>query len=65
MILLAARNGKRDNGGGGGRRALLDMVSPEQVEERLPLFRLSASSKVYEIVAFLGRLDANSLADHN
>lgn len=61
MILLAARNGKRDNGG----YALLDIVPPEQVEQCLPLFPLSASSKVYEIEAFLGRLDANSLADHN
>lgn len=65
MILLVARNGKRDNGCGGGRRALLDIVPPEQVEQCLPLFPLSASSKVYEIEAFLGRLDANSLADRN
>lgn len=64
MILLAARNDKRDNGGG-GRRARLHIVFPERVEMCLPLLPLFASSKVYEIEAHLGRLDANSLADHN
>lgn len=65
MRLLAARNNKRDNGGGGRRRARLHIVLAERLEMCLPLPPLSASSKLYEIEALLGRLDANSLADHN
>lgn len=51
MILIAVRGG------------ILSL--PVRVAVFLLVFPLSASSKVYEIEAFLGRLVANSLADHN
>lgn len=41
------------------------LSQPARVAVFLLVFPLSASSKVYEIEAFLGRLVANSLADDN
>lgn len=61
--ISGTRNGKRDDN---YRRTRLDIVPAGTGRGVfLLVFPLSASSKVYEIEAFLGRLVANSLADHN